>query len=96
MLTPYMPVKKIEFLLREKSKYFRNEYHVYSMFYFDKDENVIYICSTRPGYWIGMMGESHRELVKQCNELIDKHNAALFDPHYAVSHIDIKYIECIS
>lgn len=96
MLSPYMPVMKIELLLREKSKHFRKTCNVYSMFYFDRDENVIYICSTQPGYWIGKCGIDHENLVKQCNDLIDEHNKYVQDESYIVKHINIKYIQCTS
>lgn len=73
MYSKYFPVSSVSRLLRDYSKEFRKK-HCYSMWYFDKENNKIVICSTRPGFWIGRMGETINKLTGQCNELIHKYN----------------------
>lgn len=61
-LTPYMSVPRIHRIITKKSQELRINYKVRSMFFFDQDDNMIYICTTKPGFWIGKMGKDVADL----------------------------------
>ena len=93
-LTPYMPVSSIKTALREKSQELRIKYEVRSMFFFDGEENIIYIVTNDPWNWIGKNGQDVEDLTNQCNHYIDLYNETHKDyTDFQKEHIKINFIE---
>ena len=85
-MTKYMPHPMINTLLRKRSAELR-KHSCYSTWYYDKDRKKIVICTTHPGFWIGLHGVATNALQENINALLLEHN---MDP------ITISYIECES
>ena len=86
MRTKFAPHPLISRILRRESAELR-KHHVYSTWFYDKEEHTITICSTHPGFWIGLRGIKTQRIQDEINEVLRKHN----EPE-----MTIKYIECES
>lgn len=92
--TPYMAVPYIKRIISKKAQELRINYKVRSMFFFDNDNNMIYICTNYPGYWIGKNGRDVEDLGNHCNAAIDRYNELNKDyPDFQREHIKIAFIE---
>ena len=85
-MTKFMPNPRVSFVLKRESARLR-KHHVYSMWYYEKENNTITICTTHPGFWIGKAGCKNQRIKDEINEILKKYN----EPE-----ITIAYIECES
>lgn len=80
---PHPFVSKV--LIRESAEL--RKHHVYSTWFYNKEEHTITICTTHPGYWIGWRGERTKQIKEEINGILRQHN---------LPEITIKYVECES
>lgn len=85
-MTKFVPHPLINSILRKRSAELR-KYQCYSTWYYEKDNKNIVICTTKPGYWIGLHGNDVTELKREINECLAKYN---------IEQVNIKFIECAS
>ena len=84
--TKYLPHSEMNNILKNRSAELR-KHHCYSTWYYDKDDNDIVICTTRPGLWLGMLGKDVANLKDKLDEVAVK---------YHIEPVKISFIECNS
>lgn len=79
MITKYLPcnAETSRIMHRHAVELHRQKKHMFSMWYYNSEDNSVVICTNYPGYWIGPMGSYIDALREELNAVIDKHNEFL-------------------
>ena len=103
-MSPYMPLQAIHRIIKRYAKSFnpssnlKYALRVHSLWYYDKENSTITICTNLPGHWIGRAGTIVEKLKNEINEEIEKHNDFIkrqnLDESQMVKPITVRFIEC--
>lgn len=103
-MSPYMPLPAIHRIIKEYAKSFnpssRLKYalRVHSLWYYDKEDSTITICTNLPGHWIGRAGAVVEKLKSEINAEVEKHNDFVkrqnLDESQIIKPITVRFIEC--
>lgn len=103
-MSPYMPLPAIHHIIKRYAKSFnpnsRLKYalRVHSLWYYDKENSTITICTNLPGHWIGNAGSVVEKLQSEINAEVEKHNDFIkrqnFDGSQMIKPITVRFIEC--
>jgi len=103
-MSPYMPLPAIHHIIKRYAKSFNPSsapkcaLRVYSLWYYDKENSTITICTNLPGHWIGRAGTVVEKLKSEINEEIEKHNDFVkrqnFEESQIIKPITVQFIEC--
>ena len=103
-MSPYMPLPTIHRIIKRYAKSFnpssnlKDALRVHSLWYYDKENSTITICTNLPGPWIGRAGTIVEKLKNEINEEIKKHNDFVkrqnLDESQMIKPITVRFIEC--